>query len=89
MLYLIQYNRPRGVIVQMKEFDASSRKAAEDARLELELSLNHQGVKDEVVILDAPNEEAIRHTHSRYFESAAESLAELVRAYTGAAKNNQ
>jgi hypothetical protein len=78
MLFLIQYDRARGAIVQMKEFDGASRKAAEDARLELELSLNGRGIQDEVVILDAPNKEALRRTHSRYFES----LAELVRAQT-------
>jgi hypothetical protein len=82
MLFLIQYDRPRGVIVQMKRFDGSSRKAAEDARLELELSLNRQGIQDEVVILDAPSKEALRRTHSRYFES----LAELVRAQTDGKK---
>ncbi|MGC9997426.1 MAG: hypothetical protein ABSE79_19080 [Terriglobia bacterium] len=40
MFFLIEYDRPRGVIVQLREFDPASRRLAEDARLELELELN-------------------------------------------------
>ena len=74
MLYLIEYDRPRGTIVQLREFDPASRQVAEDARLELELELNRKGVEHEVVILDAPSMEALRHTHSRYFESVADLM---------------
>jgi hypothetical protein len=72
MLFLIEYDRPRGSIVQLREFDDASRAVAEDARLKLELDLKRQGVEHEVVLLDAPSEEALRHTHSRYFESVVE-----------------
>ncbi len=72
MLFLIEYDRSRGSIVQLREFDPASRQLAEDARLKLELDLNCQGVEHEVVVLDAPSEEALRHTHSRYFETVAE-----------------
>ncbi len=72
MFFLIEYDRPRGVIVQLREFDAASRQGAEDTRLELELELNRKGVDHEVVILDAPNKEALLRTHSRYFESVAD-----------------
>jgi hypothetical protein len=74
MFFLIEYDRPRGTIVQFREFDAASRQLAEDARLELELELNRKGVDHEIVILDAPSEVALRRTHSRYFESVAELL---------------
>jgi hypothetical protein len=74
MFFLIEYDRPRGSIVQLREFDAASRQLAEDARLKLELDLNRQGVEHEVVLLDAPSQEALRHTHSRYFETVAELL---------------
>jgi len=74
MFFLIEYDRPRGVIVQLREFDAASRQVAEDTRLELELDLNRKGIEHEVVILDAPSLQALRHTHSRYFESVAEIL---------------
>ena len=76
MLFLIEYDRPRGAIVQLREFDAASRQLAEDERLKLELDLKRQGVEHEVVVLDAPSEDALRRTHSRYFQS----VAELVRA---------
>jgi len=72
MLYLIEYDRPRGSIVQLRKFGDASRAVAEDARLELDLDLKRQGIDHEVVVLDAPSEEALRHTHSRYFESVAE-----------------
>jgi len=65
MFFLIEYDRPRGAIVQLREFDAASRQLAEDVRLELELDLNRRGVEHEVVILDAPSKEALRRTHSR------------------------
>ena len=76
MLFLIEYDRPRGSIVQLREFDDASRAVAGGELLKLELDLNRQGVEHEVVVLDAPSEEALRHTHSRYFES----VAELVRS---------
>lgn len=59
-------------MVRMLEFDDVSRQTADDTRLELELRLNRQGIQHEVVLLDAPNEEALRHTHGRYFEDLAE-----------------
>ena len=74
MFFLIEYDRPRGVIVQLREFDAASRQVVEDTRLELELDLNRKGIEHEVVILDAPSIQALRRTHSRYFESVTEIL---------------
>jgi hypothetical protein len=56
----------------LREFDDASQLVAEDARLKLELDLKRQGVVHEVVVLDAPSKEALRHTHSRYFESVVE-----------------
>jgi hypothetical protein len=74
MFFLIEYDRSRGSIVQLREFDPASRNLAEDARLQLELDLNRRGVDHEIVILDAPNKEALLRTHSRYFESVAEMV---------------
>jgi hypothetical protein len=72
MLFLIEYDRPRGSIVQLREFDAASRQLADETRLNLELDLKRQGIEHEVVLLDAPSKEALRHTHSRYFEDVVE-----------------
>lgn len=77
MLFLIEYDRPRGTVVSFRKFDESERKLAQETRLDLELSLNQQGIQHEVVILDAPSEEALRHTHGRYFKDVAELVREL------------
>ena len=78
MLFLIEYDRPTGTLVQLRKFDDSERQVALDARFELELKLNREGVQHEVVILEAPSEDAVRHTHGRYFKD----LAELVREWS-------
>jgi hypothetical protein len=78
MLFLIEYARPTGTLVQLRKFEDSDRQVALDVRLELELKLNREGIQHEVVILEAPSEEAVRHTHGRYFKD----LAELVREWT-------
>jgi hypothetical protein len=58
--------------VTIKAFDDSERKEAEDARLELELNLNLKAIENEVVLLDAASEGALRRTHRRYFETLTE-----------------
>ena len=72
MLFLIEYDRDRGSIVTIKPFNDSNGERAEDSRLELELELSVKGINNEVVLLEAPNEEALRRTHRRYFEDLAE-----------------
>ena len=47
------------------------------ARFELELKLNREKSQHEVVILEAPSEEALRHTHGRYFKDLPELVKEL------------
>lgn len=76
MLFLIEYDRNRGEVVTIQEFDDSGKESAENARLEIELKLNRLGMEREVVILEAANEKALRRTHRRYFEN----LSELMRA---------
>lgn len=76
MIFLIEYDRPNGTLVQFRKFDDSEREAAHKARLDLELKLNREGVEREVVILEAPSEEIIRHTHGRYFKDSNELVSE-------------
>jgi hypothetical protein len=78
VLFLIEYDRPTGTLVQLRKFRESERQVALDIRFELELKLNREGIQHEVVILEAPSEEAVRHTHGRYFKD----LAELVKEWT-------
>ncbi len=75
MIFLIEYDPPSGTLVQFRKFDDSELRVAQDARFELELKLKREGIQHEAVILEAPSEEAVRHTHGRYF---ARDLAELV-----------
>jgi hypothetical protein len=79
MIFLIQYNRALGRIIKQLEFSDSQRQAAENARLELELDLHRRRVADEVVLLEADSEEALRRTHRRYFED----LTQIVESTRG------
>lgn len=72
MIFLIEYNRPKGTMVSFREFGESERAEAQRARLELELKLSRDGVDNEVVLLEAKSEQVLRKTHRRYFETLAE-----------------
>lgn len=76
MIFLIEYDRGEGRLVRIERFGNSDRKRAEESRLNLELELNLKGIENEVVLLEAATEEAVRRTHRRYFET----LHELTRA---------
>jgi hypothetical protein len=68
MVFLIEYARSERRIVWIREFQDGQRPEAENARLELELRLNREGVDHEIVLLDASSEQALRRTHGRYFD---------------------
>jgi len=72
MLFLIEYDRAKGKVVELSRFSESERQAANSARLNLELELNRRGVEHEVVLLEAEDEAALRRTHRRYFEDLLE-----------------
>ncbi|TAJ76178.1 hypothetical protein EPO44_21605 [bacterium] len=69
MIFLIEYDRSKGRIVTFRTFQDSERLKAQNARLDLELDLNRQGVDHEVVLLEAESEDALHKTHSRYFKT--------------------
>ena len=70
MLFLIEYDRQRGEIVNLVAFSDTEREQADDARLALELRLRAENTRREVVLLHAADEVALRRTHGRYFKSA-------------------
>ena len=74
MIFLLEYDRENGQLVSKRTFSQSERLAAEGARLQLELDLHDRGVEREVVILEAEDEDALRLTHRRYFQSVSELL---------------
>ncbi|MBV9493356.1 MAG: hypothetical protein JOZ54_03870 [Acidobacteria bacterium] len=75
MIFLIDYDRARGELTNIQMFHDADRRFAEDSRLNTELAQLRDGVKREVVLLQAANEQALRRTHRRYFADIAE-LAE-------------
>jgi len=75
MIFLIEYDRGEGRLVRIEPFSDSDRKRAEESRLNLDLELNLKGIGNEVVLLEAATEEAVRRTHRRYFETLAELIA--------------
>lgn len=79
MMFLLQYDREAGRLLSFRSFPEGDAAAAQQARLELELSLNRRGILHEVVVLDAANEDDLRRTHRRYFAGASElaSAAEV------------
>ncbi|HUO09921.1 MAG TPA: hypothetical protein VM008_16575 [Phycisphaerae bacterium] len=82
MIFLIEYNRPEGKLVSFRRFESSERRAAQDAKLELELELHRRGAEHEVVILEADSEEELRQGYRRYFED----LPTLLRSAIGQLK---
>ena len=74
MIFLIEYDRLKGLLVNMRQFNDSDLMSAEKERLELEIDLNRKKIDHEVVILEAVDENLLRCNHRRYFESL-ESIA--------------
>jgi len=75
MLFLIEYDRPNGNIIKLRQFDDSDRSKAESTRLNVELDLGRRKIDHEVVLLEASDEKALRQTHRRYFEDASQIAA--------------
>ena len=72
MLFLIEYDKRKGELVQMKTYEDSERKQAYAERFALEIKLFRQNLEHEAVILEARSEDIIRKTHRRYFETLAQ-----------------
>ena len=75
MIFLVEYDRPRGVLVRLHPFEDNQREAAEQLRLQRELEVAQRGLRHEVVLLQAADEDAIRRTHRRYFMTASQIVA--------------
>jgi hypothetical protein len=79
MIFLIEYDRPKGRIITLQRFKETERRKSETLRLEIELELNRQNVEHEVVLLEAADEAALRLTHRRYFED----LSQIAKSING------
>jgi hypothetical protein len=80
MIFLIEYDRRLGRLISSKEFEASARPEAEEARFERELALYRSGSDREVVRLDAASVESLRRTHGRYFYTLTELLEQFAKS---------
>lgn len=69
MIFLIEYDRKRGALVQLRGFRSEEIASANDSRLTLELDRLGSKIGHEIVILEAESEDHLRKTHRRYFES--------------------
>jgi hypothetical protein len=77
-LFLLVYDRKRGVLVETREFPAEQRREALRARFDAEDA--HAEREDlEVVLLGAASWADIQKTHARYFKS----FKELARSTAG------
>ena len=77
MIYLLEYDREIGELISIKSFTEGERALAQENRLAREIDQIGTGKEYEIVLLEAASEEALRKTHSRYFEN----LKELVTAF--------
>lgn len=87
MIFLIEYSRRDGRIMELRTFEESDRSNAATQRLAREIELSRQAIVDrEVVLLEAESEAALRETHGRYFSGAEEltqsAISELERRTT-------
>jgi hypothetical protein len=69
MIFLIEYDRSKGEIINSAEFDDALRPEAENSRLSLEMRNLNAGISNEIVLLEAQSEADLRLTHRRYFET--------------------
>jgi hypothetical protein len=86
-IFLIEYDRESGSLIELREFSASNRAEASAVRIGRELELLKSGRKLEVVILEAASIDALRQTHQRYFQNAGELVESGRVSVTGLSPN--
>jgi hypothetical protein len=69
VIFLMNYDRVSGCLIELRTFLDVDRERANHERIELEISLSRAGIRREVVLLEASDEDALRKTHRRYFEN--------------------
>ena len=78
MIFLLEYDRKRGALCQIKHFPASDRTRAQRERLDIELGLCRSRQAREVVLLEAADEQTLRRTHKRYFNTPRELVESMI-----------
>jgi hypothetical protein len=78
MIFVLQYDRSQGQIVEQQEFADSEGALARDARLRADLAaLGDPNL--EIVTLQAESREALLKTHARYFKTIRELAEDFAR----------
>ena len=77
MIFLIDYDRKKGLIQLFKAFKADQRAEAQRERLDIELSLDGSRASREVVLLEADDEQTLHQSHQRYFKTTREILESM------------
>ncbi|MFX1679316.1 hypothetical protein PV762_08785 [Mitsuaria sp. CC2] len=75
MIFLVHYDRRAQRLERFVGYSDDALLQAQDDRLKLELSLLRSDRENEIVLLSAPSEEAVRNTHGRYFYKFADLAA--------------
>jgi|GEM_PF-1001184 len=68
MVFLLIYDRKKGLIVEKRVFQDSDVNSALDMRIQMELESRTHESNREIVILEAESEEHLHRTHARYFK---------------------
>ena len=78
MIFLVEYDRKRGTLCKLTPFSAGDRLQAQRERLDIELGQNRSNSPCEVVLLEAADEETLRRTHKRYFNTPRELVESMI-----------
>lgn len=85
MIFLIEYNRKAGRLLNIVPFGDALLPEAQGSRLSLEIRNLTAGIANEIVLLEAPSESDLRRTHRRYFEPLEDLTRSASPAVEGAA----
>lgn len=77
MIFLVHYDRRKATLVDFLTYADEQRQEAERARLDRELAQLREPGEFEIILLEADSEQAVRHTHRRYFETLEQLLRPL------------
>ena len=78
MIFLLDYDRKQGKLRDLKSFH--DRAQAQRERLDRELCLHRSHEPVEVVLLEAADEDTLRRTHKRYFQTSRQLVESMIGA---------
>jgi hypothetical protein len=78
MIFLLEYDRKGGKLCKFKQFLDADRAQAQRERLAIELELKRSQELREVVLLEAADEDTVRRSHKRYFQTPGELVESLM-----------